>query len=681
MTFAIDRTRSYLKIEASVLLSLHRSTHPIVPAADYCQGHLCEAFICVVLEYNLHRVYLALHDQQLKSNLVFVADPFRPDTKKMEALLLEAHGFLENIGFKMEEVNINFSSATLEVIIKDIRVMREPSLALQLDAAKMALEVQNTEKREIVQKASRELLKLKAEIEDLRGQLTAATAVQQAPIVEPSIKAENGGGSALQAETDALRKESGVLREQGEGVRLRLVGAEKELQKTLEELSGVKALLKSAREGMKSAKDEAKHARKEQKLSKHESESLNEKLKSEQLEHDKARKEIEVISRELQDVRKAYEAALNTRVTINDDIEAVHQAATGDLKAEIDRLTAELSGNNIAYAAEIEVLKAALANANMSLSAEKAKNESALLEMDALDRDASVELKLLKKKVDSLSAEKQLLEKISADIKNKAYGEIERQQQVIQSQRKAAIKKLNALKEEIRRLSEARAVITSPTGLPLVKSGNGISYLQADGRTETSAVTQQTSFSSDPFRSSEATSGNKLSSPPANDRKELSIDGQQAGFAPDPFRTCEATENINFLPDKSLKGIPYSLSTDVVEIYRSYNTIHAAPTGKQAQRCDGFVCIVNEGDQSLVYVAWLMNTSGEVLICLPECVADGEVSCQQILREGIGYFERIGFVIDRLNLAQDPDKRQIQLDNLAVFCRTVTNCDVLNSAL
>ncbi len=269
MTFAIDRTRSYLKIEASVLLSLHRSTHPIVPAADYCQGHLCEAFICVVLEYNLHRVYLALHDQQLKSNLVFVADPFRPDTKKMEALLLEAHGFLENIGFKMEEVNINFSSATLEVIIKDIRVMREPSLALQLDAAKMALEVQNTEKREIVQKASRELLKLKAEIEDLRGQLTAATAVQQAPIVEPSIKAENGGGSALQAETDALRKESGVLREQGEGVRLRLVGAEKELQKTLEELSGVKALLKSAREGMKSAKDEAKHARKEQKLSKH----------------------------------------------------------------------------------------------------------------------------------------------------------------------------------------------------------------------------------------------------------------------------------------------------------------------------------------------------------------------------------------------------------------------------
>jgi hypothetical protein len=62
------------------------------------------------------------------------------------------------------------------------------------------------------------------------------------------------------------------------------------------------------------------------------------------------------------------------------------------------------------------------------------------------------------------------------------------------------------------------------------------------------------------------------------------------------------------------------------------------------------------------------------LICLPDRVADGEDSCRQILRAGIGYFERIGFFIDRLPLEMDPDKRQIQLDGLAVFCRTVTDC-------
>ncbi|MGB9082527.1 MAG: hypothetical protein WCD00_14610, partial [Desulfuromonadaceae bacterium] len=378
MTFTADRTRSFLKIEASNLLSLHRSTYPVTPAADYCHGHLCDAFICVVHEYNLHRVYLALYDQQLKSNLIFIADPFRPDNKKLEALLLEAHGFLENIGFKMEEVNINFSSATREVIMKDIRVMREPSLDLQLDAVKMALEGLNAEKKDIVQKASREQMELKAEVEDLRRQLSAATAVQQSSMVEPPAKAENSGGSALQVELDALHRESGILREEGEAVRLRLAGAEKEVQQLLEELDSVKTMLKSTRESLKAAKEEAKQARKEQKLSKHESDVLNEKLKSEQMELDKSRNEIDGARRELQEARKVLESALHDRVANNDDVEVVRKTETADLKAEINRLMAERAGLDRAHTGEIEFLQVALAEANVSLSAEKAKIESAL---------------------------------------------------------------------------------------------------------------------------------------------------------------------------------------------------------------------------------------------------------------------------------------------------------------
>ena len=576
MTFSVDRTRSFLKIEESNLLSLRRSIHPIVPSADYCQGHLCDAFICVVHEYNLHRVYLALHDQQLKSNLVFIADPFRPDNKKLEAFLLKAHGFLENIGFEMEEVNINFSSATREVIIKDIRVMREPSLALQLDAAKIAVEGLIAEKKEVARKVSHEHMEHKAEVDDLNKRLLAATATQPSPLVELPATTENASVSALRDETDALHQKISTLGEESEGLRLRLAGAEDELQKMREELGSTKSILKNTR-------DEAKQARKELKASKYEGELLREKLESAQTELEKA-------------------------------------------------------NINLEYTGEIEVLRAALAEANVSLSAEKAKNDSALQEMDALERNASAELRSLKKKVDSLSAEKQLLEKIAADIKIKAHGEIERQQQLNQSQRKAAIKKLNVLKEEIRLLAEARAVIASPTGMSLG---------QAD---------------------------NKVFSLPPDDRNEIFSDDKHTSFASDPFGSCEAIENINFLPDKQLKGIPYSFSTDVVEVYRSYNTIHAAPTGKQAQKCYGFVCLVTEGGQSMVYAAWLMNSSGEALVCVPERIADGDEPCERMMREGIGYFERIGFLIDRLPLENDPDKRQVQLDNLAVFCRSVTEC-------
>ncbi|MFZ2948772.1 MAG: hypothetical protein WA003_04745 [Desulfuromonadaceae bacterium] len=662
MTFTVDRTRSFLKIEALNLLSLYRSTHPVVPASDYCLGHLCDAFICVVNEYNLHRVYLALYDQQLKSNLVFTADPFKPDNNKLEALLLEAHGFLENIGFTMEEVNISFSTATREVIMKDIRVMREPSLDLQLETAKMALESLNAEKKEIIQKASREQMELKAELEDLRGQLIAATAAQQASKVE-----------------------QGALREEGGGVRLPLPDAEKELQQLQEELGSVKTMLKSTRENLKAAKEEVKQARKELKLSMHESDVINEKLKSGEMELARSRDEIDGARRELQEARKAFEAALHDRGADNDDAAAARKTETAGLKAEIKRLTAELAGHDRAHSGEIEILRAALAEANVALSAEKAKIESALQEMEALERNATAELKSLKKRVDSLTAEKQLLEKIAADIKTKAHGEIERQQQVNQSQRKAAIKKLHALKEEVRQLAEARAVIASTTGTPLEQSDSKGSSLQADERKEIPIVSQRAGVSSDQFRSSEAAgfmttgmpleqSDIKVSSLQADELKELSFGSQQASFSSDPFGSAESTGSIDFLPDKSLKGIPYSVSTDVVEVYRSYNTINVAPTGNRPQKCDGFVCLVTEGGKCQVYVAWRMNSSEESLICLPDCVAEGEDSCRRILGEGIAYFEKVGFLVDRLPLEEDPDKRQVQLDNLAVFSRTAMDC-------
>lgn len=683
MTFVLDRTRSFLKIDASILLSLHRSIQPIVPAADYCHGHLCDAFICIVLEYNLHRVYLALHDQQLKSNLVFVSDPIRPDQKKQEALLREAYAFLENLGFKMDEVNINFSSATREVILKDIRVMREPSPALQLDAAKAALEVLNSEKKEIIQKATRQLMKLKAEVEDLKGQLTAATAVQQASMAEQPAKVEHMADYALQVEPDALQKESAALREEGEGVRLRLVSAEKELHKVREELVRVRTMLKSTREKLKNAKEEAKQAKKELKLSRHENDDLNEKLKSAQVELDKARDEIEVVRREFKEARKAYDSALDNRAAGNEDVEAAHNTETAGLKAEINRLTAELAGHELAHSGEIELLRGALSEANDSLSAEKAKIEYVAQEMDALERNAAAELKSLKKQVDSLGAEKRLLEKIAADIKIKADGEIERQQQVNQSQRKAAVKKLNALKEEIRQLAEARAVVSAPVGVPQAVWDTRVSHT-ADEK-EPALVSQQEGFSSDLFRTFEVSESmptvksllqpeTRVSFYQGAERQEVSFSSQQASFSSDPFGSSEATGSIDFVPDKSLKGVPYSCSTEVSEVYRSYNTIHVAPTGKRPQKCDGFVCLVSEGGRSKVYVAWWMHSSGEALICVPEHAVDGEDSCRRMMREGIGYFERVGFLIDRLRLEPDPDRRQAQLDNLGVFYRTAIDC-------
>src|SRR6185369_12935627 len=150
------------------LISIHRSTSPILPALDCSQGHLCDAFICAVREYNLFRVYICLYDSQLKSNLVFVADPIGFDDKKTSVLIKEAEAFLTNIGFNMERVNMEFSPATREVIMRDLKFMREPSIAARLDAAMLAIEGLTQDKNELIHKASRTHKVFKAEMDKLR---------------------------------------------------------------------------------------------------------------------------------------------------------------------------------------------------------------------------------------------------------------------------------------------------------------------------------------------------------------------------------------------------------------------------------------------------------------------------------------------------------------------------------
>ncbi|HEY3309810.1 MAG TPA: hypothetical protein VGJ93_15265 [Desulfuromonadaceae bacterium] len=626
MAFSLDRTRSFIRVEESNLLSLLSSNHSIVPAAEYCQGHACDAFICVINEYNLWRVYIALHDQQLKSNLVFVTDPIRPDEKKLAALVGDATIFATQMGFSMETVKLDFSPAIREVIIRDTKVLREPSIAVQLAAALLAVEALQAEKKELSKKGFREQA-LVVELEELRAKLTAVAAVQQAAILLPTETATTETID-LQADLNALQKDVGLFREQKEDFSRRLVDAEKALQKSQEENDNVKATLKGAKDALKSGKEAARLAKEELKSLKQESQLLTRQLKHEQLECVKAKNELEAVQHEF----LVYKSIQHDILADKDTVEVAHQREIEELKAQIVRLAAELKAND--SSGEIEVLRTALAVAEESLTVEKTKNESALQEMDALERNAATELKLLKKKVDALSAEKQLLEKIAAEMKNKANGEIEHQQQVNQSQRRAAIKKVNALKEEIRQLSEARAVMASPTGM--VPAAQNVSL-------------------------------------PAEDTNKNPFGSQETSFASDPFGSYEASEYLEFLPDKSLKGIPYTFSTDIIEIHRSFNKVHAAPTGKQAQKCDGFVCLVSEGGKSLVYVAWLMNSSGEVLVCRPECVSDAS-DPYQILRQGIGYFERIGFIVDIVNLEGDLDKRQLQLDELAIFCLTITDC-------
>lgn len=370
MAFSLDRTRSYVRIDEPNLISIHRSTCPIVPAADYSQGHLCDAFICAAREYNLFRVYIGLYDSQLKSNLVFVADPVGFDNKKTAILIKEAETFLTSIGFSMEPVNMEFSPATREVIMRDIKVMREPSLAVRLDAAMLAIEGLTADKNELIQKASRTHKAFKAEVDKLRQQLVLANTATFEATGKPVLDEESA--AALMMERDSLRAELAVIREEIKAIRSEHSHAQVIKNKSQLDRHSFDTLLKAAKEESRVLREEACIAREQAEAAKHEV-------------YD-ARQEIQA----LQDAANAFEEEAQADKST---AQTVYSGEITSLEQEIDRLHREHDTIMAVQSNEINALRAALAIADESLSFERTKNESALQEMDALERNATVELK------------------------------------------------------------------------------------------------------------------------------------------------------------------------------------------------------------------------------------------------------------------------------------------------
>ena len=661
MAFSLDRTRSFVRIDEPNLISIHRSTSPIVPAIDCCQGHLCDAFICAVREYNLFRVYIGLYDTQLKSNLVFVADPIGFDNKKTAILLKEAESFLTNIGFSMELVNMDFSSATREVIMRDMKIMREPPLAVRLDAAMFAIEALTLEKKELLQKASRAHKNYKTEVDKLRQQVLAADTAVIETAEKPALHEESIADLIL--ERDTLKAELVMVREKIEADKSEHLHANVKNKKAQLDQHSFDMLLKAAKEESRvliKERDKAKQeaydasqeilvlkdlvqaAQEDARTAKGEAACLLEQVSKTQDDVSAAQTEAQAARQEIQVLQNAVKVLEEQAQADKIATKALYSEETVSLQQEIDRQRREHDAIIATQSNEIDALRAALAIADENLSFERTKNESALREMDALERNAAAELKKLKKMVDSLSDDKRTLESMAAELKVKANGEIERLQEINQSQRRVAIKKVKALKEEMRQLSEARAVIASPIG---------VSLSAADSKTT------------------------------SDSRYEMEAEPHFAGTASfdvslsNPFGFSDKFEYVNFEPDSSLDGIPYAMLEDVVEVHRSFNKIQAAPLGNQVQSCDGFVCLVKDLSQSMmVYVVWHMKETGEVLVCRPDHIPESGDIVLNMVREGISYFERVGFIMDELILMPDRDQRQHQIDSLPFFHKINMEC-------
>ncbi len=126
MSFAINPSLNHIDIPESCVYELFRSQSEVLLPDARFHGHTSEAYICIAKIEKTVKAYIALLEMEMKSVFVYTSDYSVSDPAFYPEVYAEAEAFVKKMGFVMEPVNLGFSPAMREVIIKGFRVMRPP---------------------------------------------------------------------------------------------------------------------------------------------------------------------------------------------------------------------------------------------------------------------------------------------------------------------------------------------------------------------------------------------------------------------------------------------------------------------------------------------------------------------------------------------------------------------------
>lgn len=127
MGFAINPSLNHLDVPEKYIIEIYQSASEIVLPDARFRGHPCEAYICIAKVDKDMKAYVALLNTALKSTLVYTSDFVARTPQDYPRVLAEAESFVTAMGFSLQKINLEFSPAMREVIIKGLRVMRPPA--------------------------------------------------------------------------------------------------------------------------------------------------------------------------------------------------------------------------------------------------------------------------------------------------------------------------------------------------------------------------------------------------------------------------------------------------------------------------------------------------------------------------------------------------------------------------
>jgi hypothetical protein len=686
MSFAINPSLNHINVPVTCIDELYRSTSEIpLPDARF-RGRPCEAFICISKIEKTVKAYVAILDNGLKSVLVYTSDYEADNPADYPKVTAQAEEFLKTMGFTMEQVNLEFSPAMKEVIIKGFRVMRPPppppprkqvgrypkaeyaaldhsllnipaqledalnkefqveelpaelaSLRAELASARAVIEKITREKVTTEQNASREIASLKSAVEQAND---SRKTIEERLTQELRKLGELKGASQAPPNEDEKNKLLAQLRKLEENARL----SGEKVRKEIAELQEKNRQLESERVNF------------EHQLAG--SSSLQEKIKA-------LNAEKESLKVQLTEADTANRAAADKIAELARFEESwiESQERENELSREIDQLQIRLMSmeEELQSHRDRESTEESLLQKISGLEAvvEAANAEIVLLRNSTVDADKyEQELKALEEGKDVIESEYVRLANESrekeitlTDALSTAESEVHRLSRELEIQIQVAAMEQSALRAELRRIvmggataapletiQEPQVIVKyaplPPAGLP-AGTGQSLAVVQpAAVVPETVQPLQETDIAEDD-----------------TDEPDLPVQGDpeiRDGLINElgSYYSDQGYSSTEFSIDPAITSIEYSDPSEIVALFHSSNTVQAVPVGSSIQRCKGYVIGIKKSGSYLTYVVWYLTESKKSVICAPEQQPEDSSECISILQDAVNYFEVVGFMME-----------------------------------
>lgn len=723
--FVIDPSLTTIKAGESDVVAIHRSTEAVAVSAGEPTARLSYAYVCAIREGETTMVYLALEQTERKKTLVYRPDPPPKEGALEQSLLREALDLAASLGFAMQEINLNYSKAMREVVIRDIHVISRPSADLPMpEPPAVAAKERGGAAKEAPEPAAADIPASAAPAGAPAPESAAAGrrkgAAEPSPAASLEVEAER-----LAAERKRLEEESAAakaalqskierLSAENEELRRSQTAAAATLKNQLKGLADEKQRLESSgAEQLAALKEELARLRQEVKdreaAAAPEVASLKADLSALAAEKEHAselamrqqsdlRAELKRVAAEKKQVERQAEEQLAALRAERDELAAAQTAAAaataeqaGKLEDEIARLTQQTAAGEQGAAervqaleAEIERLVAVKASMEQRAEIDQAALQETVARLKAETAEARQravrELAQLAVEAELLAAEGTAVERFIASHSGGGAAEL-----LARAEAEVA-----ALKGEVGRLAAEKSLAEQ-------SAATRIAALQAELERhagEGGAAAKSRLAPAEPAPSPPAARRAEPAAAPVSTDKgatapeweeevDAAVDVLASAEEPlafpegdDAFAGFGDSEPAGdfgspalFRLDKHLTCIEYEQPEDFIALQHALNMVNISPEGHLPQTCGAYICALRRGEAFLVYVAWLLTVDKKTLVYAPDRQPESETACRKVVRDAVAFVETVGFMMDAIRLSSDPDKRLRALAKVPVLCR------------